>query len=69
MDKMTKVAQSTNLASYARDQYRHFVRADDGLTIVEYAVAAGLIVAAIAVSFGILGTTVDALIVTITAAL
>ena len=69
MDKMTKVAQSTNLAAYARDQYCHFLRADDGLSIVEYALAAGLIVAAIAVSFGILGATVDGLIVTITAAL
>jgi len=69
MDKMTKVVQSTNLAAYARKQCLHFLREDDGLSIVEYALAAGLIVAAIAVSFGLLGATVDALIVTVTAAL
>ena len=66
---MEKVCNLSNRASFVRDQYRHFLHAEDGLTIVEYALAAGLIVAAIAVSFGALGATVDALIVTVIAAL
>jgi pilus assembly protein Flp/PilA len=66
---MKKDGQLSNLASFAHDQYLHFLRAEDGLTIVEYALAAGLIVAAIAVSFGVLGGTIDAMIVTVIAAL
>ena len=43
-----------------------FLRKEEGLTIVEYAVAAGLITAAVAASFVALGGAVDAVIVLIT---
>ena len=36
-----------------------FLRSEEGLTIVEYAVAAGLITAAVALTFEALGTAVD----------
>ena len=39
-----------------------FIRDQDGLTIVEYAVAAGLISAAVALAFTVLGVTVDGII-------
>jgi Flp pilus assembly pilin Flp len=42
---------------------------ESGLTITEYAIAAGLIAAAIAGSFGVLGTTIDAMIVGLTVSL
>ena len=66
---MKKDGQLSNLASFAHDQYLHFLHAEDGLTIVEYAIAASLIATAIAVSFGTLRVTVDAPIVGIAAAL
>jgi Flp pilus assembly pilin Flp len=40
-----------------------FLLDESGLTITEYAIAAGLIAAAIAGAFGVLGTTIDARIV------
>lgn len=40
-----------------------FLRTESGLSITEYAIAAGLIAASIAVSYGFLGTTIDAMIV------
>ena len=40
-----------------------FLRQEDGLTIVEYAVAAGLITAAVAAAFFALGGTVNGIIV------
>ena len=43
-----------------------FLNEEDGLTIVEYAVAAGLITATVAASFGALGTAVEAVITTVT---
>ena len=52
-----------------RENLMHFLRQNEGLTIVEYAVAAGLIVAAVAGTFAVLGTTIDAIIVTVIAAL
>jgi pilus assembly protein Flp/PilA len=39
-----------------------FLRNEDGLTIVEYAVAAGLVTAAVVASFTLLGGTVDGVI-------
>ena len=45
---------------------RAFLRNEEGLTIVEYAVAAGLITAAVAASFVALGGAVDAMIVLVT---
>ncbi len=45
---------------------RAFLRTEEGLTIVEYAVAAGLITAAVAASFVALGGAVDVVITTIT---
>ena len=46
-----------------------FLRDEEGLTIVEYAVAAGLIAAAVVVAFGILGDTVLGVINTLIGAL
>ena len=40
-----------------------FLRDEDGLTIVEYAVAAALIVLGVAAAFAILGATVEGVIV------
>ncbi len=42
-----------------------FLRRNEGLTIVEYAVAAGLIVASVALTFSVLGPTIDAIITTV----
>ena len=42
-----------------------FLRDEDGLTIVEYAVAAGLITAAVAAAFVALGGSVNTIITTI----
>jgi len=38
---------------------KDFLRDEDGLTMVEYAVAGGMIVAAGVVTFGLVGTNVD----------
>ena len=43
-----------------------FLRNEEGLTIVEYAVAAGLITATVAGAFGLLGTAVELVITTVT---
>jgi Flp pilus assembly pilin Flp len=44
-----------------------FLRHDQGMTITEYAVAPGLIAATLTVTFSVLGTTIDAIIVTVIA--
>ena len=46
-----------------------FLREEDGLTTVEYAIAGGLVGAAVIVAFTVLGTTVGAVIRRITTAL
>ena len=46
-----------------KDKILAFFREEDGLTIVEYAVAAGLITAAVAAAFFALGGTVNGIIV------
>ncbi len=46
-----------------KDKILAFFREEDGLTIVEYAVAAGLITAAVAAAFFALGGTVNCIIV------
>ncbi|WP_369959432.1 Flp family type IVb pilin [Pseudomonas benzenivorans] len=46
-----------------------FVRDEDGLTVVEYAVAGGLISVAVVGAFGLLGDEVELVIDEITAAL
>lgn len=46
---------------------RRFVRQEDGLTLVEYAVAAGLIVAGVATAMGALGLTIDSVMLTVIA--
>ncbi len=51
----------------AHEILMRFLRQDSGLTIVEYALAAGLIVASVAATFGILGTTIDAILATLMA--
>jgi len=48
------------------EKLKCFLRNEEGLTIVEYAVAAGLITAAVAASFATLGGVVDGVIVAIT---
>jgi len=47
------------------EKLKCFLRNEEGLTIVEYAVAAGLITAAVAFSFQTLGVTVNGIIVTL----
>ena len=44
-----------------------FLQTENGLTITEYAIAAGLIAAAIAASFAVLGATIDAILVAVIA--
>ena len=44
------------------DKIKTFLRDQDGLTIVEYAVAAGLITATVATAFFTLGGTIDGII-------
>lgn len=46
---------------------RRFFQQEDGLTIVEYAVAAGLIVATVAGAMGALGLTIDSVMRTVIA--
>jgi len=47
------------------DRIKTFLRDQDGLTIVEYAVAAGMITALVVASFTALGLTVDGIIGTL----
>ena len=49
-----------------KDKLQRFLRNEEGLTIVEYAVAAGLITATVAASFGLLGAAVELVITTVT---
>ena len=49
-----------------KEKLMKFLRDEEGLTIVEYAVAAGLITATVAASFGALGTAAENVITTIT---
>ncbi len=49
-----------------KDKLKRFLHEEDGLTIVEYAVAAGLITAAVAAAFVALGGSVNTIITTIT---
>ncbi len=48
-----------------KDKLMAFLRDQDGLTIVEYAVAAGLITATVAAAFFALGGTIEGVITTI----
>ncbi len=48
-----------------KDKIKTFLRDQDGLTIVEYAVAAGLITATVAAAFFTLGGTIDGIITTL----
>lgn len=49
-----------------KDKILSFLRDEEGLTIVEYAVAGGLITATVVGAFQLLGTTVEGVITTIT---
>jgi pilus assembly protein Flp/PilA len=49
-----------------KEKLRRFLRNEEGLTIVEYAVAAGLITAAVALAFTNLGGAVNTVITTVT---
>jgi len=44
-----------------------FLQTENGLTITEYAIAAGLIAAAVAASFAVLGATIDAILLAVIA--
>ena len=44
-----------------------FLKSELGLSVTEYAVAAGLIAASLTATLGVLGTTIDALIATVIA--
>ena len=48
------------------NRIKTFIRDQDGLTIVEYAVAAGLITATVATAFLLLGEQVETVIETVT---
>jgi len=52
-----------------KNKIKAFIRNQDGLTIVEYAVAGGLIAAAVAAAFTILGVTVGVVITNLNAAI
>ena len=52
-----------------KNKIKAFIRNQDGLTIVEYAVAGGLIAATVAAAFTALGGTVQAVITTLDAAI
>jgi pilus assembly protein Flp/PilA len=52
-----------------KNKIKAFIRDQDGLTIVEYAVAGGLISAVVAGTFMALGVTVNGVIVTLNAAI
>lgn len=45
-----------------KDKLMNFLREEDGLTIVEYAVAAGLITAAVALAFATLGGSINTIL-------
>lgn len=51
------------------EKLKNFIKNEEGLTVVEYAVAGGLITAAVVASFTALGGTVDGIIAGINAAL
>jgi len=48
-----------------KEKLKNFLRDEEGLTIVEYAVAAGLITATVAGTFQALGGTVEGVISTV----
>ena len=52
-----------------KNKIKAFIRDQDGLTIVEYAVAGGLIAATVALAFTALGLTVEGIITGLDAAL
>ena len=54
-----------NWRDIVKDKLMTFLRDQDGLTIVEYAVAAGLITATVAGAFFALGGTVEGIITTV----
>jgi len=59
---MRNLEQSPNQESCARNRYLDFLRAEDGLTLTELAVAAGLLAASVAATFGVFGTMTDAVV-------
>ena len=63
------VRTKLHLLKFRRDIVKNkimtFLRDQDGLTIVEYAVAAGLITAAVAAAFVALGGSVNTIITTV----
>ena len=65
-DKLKTFLLNQKIKTFLLNQkIKTFLRDQDGLTIVEYAVAAGLITATVAASFGFLGAAVDGIIKTL----
>lgn len=66
--EITRKVSDMNIQSI-KEAVRKFARDEDGLTIVEYAVAGGLITAAVVGAFRLLGVEVGSVITGITNAL
>ncbi len=66
--EITRKVSDMNIQSI-KEAVRKFVRDEDGLTIVEYAVAGGLITAGVVGAFTLLGDTVEDVIEGIISAL
>jgi Flp pilus assembly pilin Flp len=59
--------RKNTVAMHARACIENFLVSDTGLTITEYAIAAGLIAASIGGTFALLGTTIDGMILALSA--
>ena len=55
------------LAMNSLAQSREFIKSETGLSVTEYAVAAALVAATLAATFGNLGLTVEAMLVSLVA--
>ena len=67
MNEQAISRRSIRKALHTNEKLLRFWRRNQGLTILEYAVAAGLIVAAVAGAFFLLGTSINAIIATVIA--
>jgi Flp pilus assembly pilin Flp len=63
---MTIIRKAKKVAKSSLEKCRVFIRSERGLSVTEYAVAASLVAASIALTFSTLGATVEAAIVALT---
>lgn len=63
------IRRLTSGLSQAHRTLHRLIQCEQGLTVTEYAVAAGLIAASLTATFFALGTTIDAIILAVTAAM